>query len=487
MSSYTKNILTGSAYTFVSRVLVQLISIVRSVILARFLGPENLGILTILRDIGGVIIPFIMFGIPTAMTKFVAEFRHDRNKLQMVISTGFFMILIISFIGTAIYFLSADYFAVKIYSNPLLGKLMKINALYIVFSVLIPLGMGFLQGFQKYRQMAIIGVVNAAIALPILYFFVIYMDIVGVIIAGVFTSIINFIVLLKFVVPAFRENNISLKPRFNIIISKMILKFSSPLLLSVIILRPARLYGLSYLAIASSYTSVGYFRVAMGLHNIALFIPSALSVPLLPLFSELQTNSQKRSVIVSKIIRLQILIFLPFVLCLGLASKYILFVLYGSEYVSANYITYIMLTTAFLSSIFSILTTLLISTGRTKHVLMIDIANSLMFYLASAHFINLFGVNGLGFVWLGTSIILIIPYLVYLIRSGDIIFSLIRMPMLIGSLFLILGFVVITFYQNNSIILITTILLLLLTELLIISDDDKKLARFVFENVKDKL
>lgn len=485
MSDYKQKLVKGSTYTFAAMVSVQMFSILRSIILARLLGPENLGILTILRDIGMIIIPLLMCGIPIAMTKFIAEYETNQDKLKRIVSTGFTTVLFISFIGAIIYFVASNFVAVNIYHKPILGMLIKIDAIFIVFSVLMSFGIGILQGFQHIKSMAIINIINAIIILPILYFFIISMNLIGAVVAGAIGTIIHFLTVLKFIMPILHEKR--LYPRLYIDKDSMstLLKFSLPLLLSTIILKPARLYGLSYLAVFSSYTEVGYFRVATSLFTIALFVPSALSVPLLPMVSELQLNAKKRSDMISRIVRLQLLILLPVVFGLGLLSKHVLFVLYGPKYVNADVITYLMLYTAFLASIYSIFGTLLTGTGRTRHILLIDIVNAGMFFLASAYLIDLFGVNGLGLLWLSTSAVLLPPYVFYLTKTSDIDFSLIKVPVLLGILFLSSGFILISAFQGIDLVVYSIILIILLltTEIIILSEDDKRILSGALKSI----
>jgi len=362
---------------------------------------------------------------------------------------------------------------------------MKINAIYITLTVLVNFVIGALQGFQKIKKLAIISILNAAVSLPILYFFIISMNLIGVIIAGAISVLIHLLVALRFLMPTVHEKELC----FHLNIDKKsivtLLKYSLPLLLSIIILRPARLYGLSYLGIFCSFTEVGYYRVAMSLHNIVLFIPSALSIPLLPLISELQSDIRKRANMISRIIRLQILTILPVVVGLGLTSKYVLSILYGSKYTNADIITYIMLSAALLSSVFSTLGTLLQGTGRTRHILLIDIANASMIVMGSAYLIDLFGVNGLGLLWLVPAIILIVPYILYLIKTSDIDFNLIIVPLLLSLLFLSVGFVLISTLQGVALIIsaVAMVTLLVGIESAILTEEDKRILIGAFKSV----
>lgn len=489
MSGYKQKLVKGGTYIGISMIVVQILSMITSIILARLLGPENLGILTILRNIGMIVIPLMMCGIPIAMTKFIAEYNvNKQDKLRNTFSTGFTIIFVFGLVGSLLYFFAADFVGVNIYHKPILGTLMKINAIYITLSVLVNFVISALQGFQRIKQMAMLSIINAAVSLPILYFFIVSMGLIGVIIAGAIGVLIHLLVSLRFFMPIYHKNGL----RFHLNVDKeaivTLMKYSLPLLLSIIILRPARLYGLSYLGIFCSYTEVGYYRVAMSLHNLVLFIPSALAIPLLPLISELQSDIRKRANMISRILRLQILAILPVVVGLGLASKYVLFILYGTKYINADIIAYIMLSVAVLSSVFSTLGILLQGTGRTKQILLIDIANASMFVMGSAYLIDLFGVEGFGLLWLFTSLILIVPYILYLIKTSDIDFNLIKVPLLLSILFLSFGFMLIISLQGIDLIIsaIAMVILLVGIEIAILTDDDKRILIGTFKSILNR-
>ena len=470
-------------------VVTHLLSFISSIIHARLLGPENLGVLTILRDIGGIVIPVIMCGIPIAMTKFIAEYDvSDHNKMKKTLSTGFTIILIFALVGSIIYFLASDFVAVNIYQKPILGTLMKINAIFITLSVLVNFVIGALQGFQKIRQIAMITIINSAVSLPILYFFIMAMGLIGAVIAGAIGVTINLLITLRFYIPVMHEKRLHFSLNIDKESTITLLKYSLPILLSIIILRPARLYGLSYLGIFCGYAEVGYYKVAMSLYNLSLFIPSAIATPLFPIISELQSDIRKRANMISRIIRLQILAMLPVIVCLGPTSKYVLVILFGSKYIGAYFVTYIMLNVALLSSVFSTLGVLLQGTGRTKHILLIDIANASMFIIGAAYLIDLFGVNGLGLLWLVTSVVLLVPYMFYLIKNSDIEFNLIKVPILLSILFLSVDFVLIRTFLGVELIISTVIITVLLVgvEIAILTDDDKRILKGAFKSILNR-
>ena len=283
MSDYKEKLLTGTMYILASTIAVQIFHIVISVVNARLLGPEYLGILSILRSIGVIVIPLIMCGIPIAMTKFIAEYKiKDKKTLDPIISTGFTTLVITSIAGSIIYFLLSDIIAIGIYHEPILGLLIRINSIFILSSVLLNLGIAILQGFQKIRTIAILSVINTSIGIPILYVFIIKMSLVGAVIAGVVSGIISLILTLSLLKPLFRHENIKLNLKTDNKFFKKMVTFATPITLSIFIVRPAYLFGITYLSLTQGFVDVGLFHIANSIYNILLFVPGAMSVSLLP-------------------------------------------------------------------------------------------------------------------------------------------------------------------------------------------------------------
>ena len=450
MSDYKEKLLTGTTYILTGTITVQILHIVISVINARLLGPENLGILSILRGIGVIVIPLIMCGIPIAITKFIAEYKiRDEQALDSIISTGFTILVITSIAGSIIYFLLSDVVAIGIYHEPILGLLIRINSIFILSTVLLNLGIAALQGFQKIRTIAILNVVNTLIGIPILYVFIIKMSLVGAVIAGAVSGIISLILILSIIKPLFRDEHIKLKLKIDNRFFKKMVPFALPITLSIFIVRPAYLFGITYLSLTQGFADVGLFKIASGIYNIILFVPGAISISLLPIISELHASSiEKRSTINSKILRLVLLFSLPLCLGVGLLSKYVILVLYGQEYIGAYFVTYIMAITAFFSAYFVVAYNIFLGTGRTWQALGFDVILACTFLLTSYYFIGLFGIIGLGLAYLVTNVILVPIELAYLIRKSELEIGFIWLPLLISTVFIFASFLVIRYLQG---------------------------------------
>jgi len=83
LESIRKRIVEGTVYSFGAMVLTKMILVINSIAIARILGRANLGILTILNNLTGIMLLFSIYSLPPAVVKFVAEYdKKDRGKLD---------------------------------------------------------------------------------------------------------------------------------------------------------------------------------------------------------------------------------------------------------------------------------------------------------------------------------------------------------------------------------------------------------------------
>lgn len=480
MSTFKHRFLTGSVYSFSGMIFVQIFSVGLSVVLARLLGPHDLGILTILGKIGLVVVPLTIFGINVALTKYIAEYKiKDKGSLSRLLPTATMLVLCFSIVVSIIYFLLSDTIAIKIYNMPVIGFFIKISAIFLTLNGLVYIGTATLQGFQRIKTLSVLNVLMNALNLPIYFIFIWEMGLLGAVIAGVVSIVINLIITSKCVKNTLQQENVKLNIVFDRKIRGVLLKFSFPLFLSILVLRPADLFAISYLSVATGFESAGFYRIAAGLSRLILFIPAALTIPLLPMFSELYASNMDKQNIVSRIIKLVILICLPISLAIGLGARYIISLLYGQEYVGAALLTYILCISAFIDSIAIVIVSLLHGTGRTWHGLGIDIFQAILIVFGSYYFIGIYGLIGIGYANLLKISLLIIILIFYMNKKSELNIKLLELPLILAVLFITSSFFVIKYVQIVYVILFFIVIILI--EMLTLSTSDKELIRKTFK------
>jgi O-antigen/teichoic acid export membrane protein len=485
MGKFSEKLVKGSLYSFMSMVGVNIVTLVYSILLARMLvtlhgdtGIEYLGIFSLMREIGQILLPFLMLGITTAMAKFIPEYQvKDPSKLNILINSGIYLVTISAVFGGIAYFLLADMIAINIFDTPLLGTLMKVNALFIIFTVLMTTLQGILQGFQKIKLLAKLNFLTALIAIPLLIIFISRYSITGVIIAGVINAVVSTIIIAYFVQQIFQEKKFNFKFKLDKGISKSLLQYSSPIIMSVIILRPSQLFGRAYLAIETDWLTVGFYKIGFTFYGLLLFVPAAISIPLLPMISELDARRPDlRAAVSSRIIKIGMFIILPLGILAALLSEFFIWALFGEAYIPATDIVMLMVITALVSSFFSIVGSIMLGTGKTMQLLYIDICNAVMFVILAYFLINTYGLAGLGWAWVIVPIVLIGPYIYYLYKNDYILLKPIGEALFVTAFFIPLVFMTHFYWQDYLLVMLVAIMgPLIIIEYLLLSDRDKKL------------
>lgn len=481
--SYLKRLISGTFHSLGSILVIRILKILISVITVRFLGPTNLGILSIFQNIYDIFSSIINTGMSAGIAKYTAEYKNrNKNNLEAFLSTALSSIFLISLSVAILYFCISDTIANRIYNEPIIASLMKISSITLVLSAIITFEEGFLQGLQKIKYLAVFGIINTVISLPLTYIFIVKLGLIGTIIASIIGALINIILYLRFINWQLKVENIKLKIEINKNYIKKLFNYSFPIFLGSILLRPARLYGQSYLAIKENFLEVGYFKVAFGLYNLISFIPAAISTPLLPMISEISnTEVERSSDIYSKIIKIVLLLTLPFIILAGLLSKYIILVLYGKEFIEATLITHILIISAFFGSISTLVENLFLGTGETWKILYLNAYMAVVFVLSSYLFITKYGTIGLGMAWLIVDMTILPIYLYYANRNSQINFSYLKPSLTLSLIVIIISIMIQELLDGFQLIIATFIFIIsiLVIEYKILDNYEKKIIERV--------
>jgi O-antigen/teichoic acid export membrane protein len=479
LSSISSRLIRGTKYSFLSLVIVSLVATIQSIIVARLLGPRDLGIFTILNNLQSIVVLLATFGIPAATVKFVAEFNvTNRKMLKRVISTSFFLISFIAILISILYFLSAQFIALQIYHEQILITLIMISSVNVVISSIFSPLQAILQGLHKIELLSKLNILNSFISLPIIVFFVFKYGLIGVVVGALIYVVIRTVINFRFVYKVLKEKKVEFQSNIDKKIVKKMLNYGFPALLSGIVVVPVFWFANTILALKSGFGQVGLFGVARTLSNLLIFIPSAIAVPLVPLISELYaTDPREMSNLVSRIFRLVGLFLLPFVLILGLYSRNIILIVYGQQFYDAWYVLYFMATTAFLISLSSIVGYAMLGTGKMWDALGVNLFWMIIFISVSYYLIPDYGLNGLGYTYLISYLLFTALIMLYGVKKLKIKFENLSPLIILSISSFIVGFFILinlkglVFYFTSFVFLIGLICL----EYVMLAKEDRKL------------
>lgn len=491
-SEFSSKLVGFTSYALIGMILVNSIGMVNSIIVARlFNDPALLGKLFIIQNIQAVVAGLVLLSIPIALITFIAKNKiNNKHKLEKILSNGLTLLIVLSAIGALLYYISSSIIATKLYNDASLGLLMKINSLNIVFLTFSTFCGGLLQGFKKIKELALYNIINSLISIPLLYIFISKMSLLGSIIAFTISSFVSLIIVTIMVFKILKTEEIQIGIYFGMQETYDTLLFSLPIFISSFIYTPTKWFIATLLSNATGLSQVGYFKIGTNLQALFLNIPSAIGVPLLPMISEIYvTNPNKIPIIISRLLRLNILITLPFILTSGITIKYLILFFYGARYEEAWMFSYIVLISLLFISMSPITMNIFLGIGKTWIILYLDILSTFIYIIFSYYLINIYGIVGIGFADIISNIILSVVKLIYLKFKLGVEIAQLRNPFLLSFISIILSYYLIQTMHGFSLIITGFILIVsvVITEYYILTIQEKEIIYSIWKNIKSKV
>jgi O-antigen/teichoic acid export membrane protein len=498
MQSFSKQLLKGSAYILIATIVIRILNLFRGIIIARLFvylngdvgGPSYLGVVTILRELTLFIAPLLALSLPLAVAKFISEYNvKDQQMVEKVIQTSFITMTIFSIIGGVAYFVMADFLAYQVFDEPMLSWMMKLHAIFLFVNLTTMLLYEILRGFQEIKYIALLQIAVAVIEFPTIIGFTYFFNVSGFVVGSVLALFMNFIITMILVYKLLIQKSLFRNLEFDKEVFYKLINYSFPILLIIIILKPAYLIGIGILNSAHGSIAVGYYRIGWAIYNAAFFIPATIVIPLMPMISEMQSRKGDYQGKMAKLIRILIFITLPLFIFGAFAARYVIPFIYGDAYFEAHTITFFFLIASSLVGIVALVETELIGLGKTKQMLFVTASNVAIFIGLSYILIPPMGTMGFGIAFLISEFNAVALYLGYTYQSNDLNFEPLRIPLTLSIAFTLLSLFI--FFQMSGIYLILSFGLLLgilvIIELGQINDDDKKILRDVKAIIKRRL
>jgi len=320
----TDSFFKHSSITFFSIMIANIFAYLFHIFMARYLGPASYG------ELGSLLAVFMILSVPvgtiqTVITKYIARF-HSKNEEGKVGSLIFSSIRKLFYYGLFAFILVSTL-------SPFISSFLKINSFIpiivvgftVLFSVLLPVNRGALQGLQKFNALAVNNVLEAVFRLLLgIVLVVLGFGVNGALLAfglGYFIAfLIAFVSLKKYFDK--RDGNINVKE---------IYKFTLPVFLAVLFIN--LIVNLPTVFIKHFYSSefTGLWNVSLTLARIILFVSSSVSLVMFSKVSSLESLKEKKEVF-KKSLGYVVLSSLSISLIFFFFSEPILLILFGQEY-----------------------------------------------------------------------------------------------------------------------------------------------------------
>lgn len=412
----------GAAYSLAGLLTTKAILVVNSIIMARLLGRESLGIYSIYVNLTSVVALFATLGVSSAVVKYVAEFdKKDPRKLQDIISISAAVVSVSSVLVAFVYIISSHSIAVNVYGNAALETLILIGSIGLVLGSIVSPFVSMVQGFQQIKDLNLRRILAALVSVPVTLLSIYFFGLNGAVMAGVFNSIVLAVVFWGIIRRLMTDRGVRLRIPRDRNLTKSVLNYAFPAFGSALMVVPAILVVTSMLVSVQGWEEMGLFRVAQGLAGYLLFVPSAIGIAFIPMLAETHASSPERiSSMVARVFRMTLFITLPVALVLALFSKSIIPILYGSEYSGAWQALLLMSLATFLLSAGAVIGQLLAGIGKMWQGLGLNAIWMVVLISSSYLLISDFGVTGLALAFVVAYVVHTVAQVTYTTRCLQI-------------------------------------------------------------------
>ncbi|ASI13651.1 flippase [Candidatus Mancarchaeum acidiphilum] len=349
-----------------SKVLSSLVIIIILIFLARILKPEYYGFYTIVIAFSTLLGAGGNFGVGTTFRKKLAEIGVSLKEKSNIISSGITISFLIGFILMVIGIVFSRYIAYSIYHEPLLYIPFIASSIIVLLTVIYGVTSAVLFGINKVKHASYINIAYsisqaAAVLILVLLGYGIIGALIGIAISLVIGSIISIYYIVKFV-----HYRFSFQPRSRL---RGLFNFSTPILVSNLVYLGLTSFAITFLAIFVSPSIVGSYGVAFRFGRIIEVITASLSFVLLPAFSSVISNKERResiSRVFNGSIYYSFLFLAPLTAYLISVSKPLMYLLFSSSY-HDSYIFFSFIVLGLFINIIGVLSgQLMVGYGKTK-------------------------------------------------------------------------------------------------------------------------
>lgn len=328
----------GAFILFIGRVLSDLVAAVGSILVARFLGSINYGIVGIAMVPISMIGLFSNWGVRSAMVKFLAQYRSQgrEEEAKGILLTGILTMCSIGFLLFLTALISAPYLATQVFHNPELTPLIKIASLTLLANPMLMSSQASFIGFERmeyYSLTIFLKSLTRALFAPILVFlgYGALGAILGQNLSLLLTSMIALLAVYISLWRNIRGSGVSLNFFGNF---KIMLRYGYPLFISTLLSGAlSQIYNFLMVLYCSEFM-IGNYLAASKSTVVITFLTVPISTVLFPAFSQLDYQREKSAlkIVFQNSVKYTALVTLPVVAALIVLSKPLVHTLFGEGY-----------------------------------------------------------------------------------------------------------------------------------------------------------
>jgi O-antigen/teichoic acid export membrane protein len=379
---------------------------VAGILVARIVGKEGLGELTMVDSTLGMLGVLCGFGLGFTATKYVAQYRFsDPERAGRIIVLTTSATLVAGLLAGVSVLAASGWLADGVLGRPEIAPVLRIGSLLLFVNSLNSVETGCLAGFEAFRRIARINVVqgmlSAFLSVPLVFLF----GVPGAVASLILSALAGLCLTRRAVEEECRAGNIPLPqiPNLSLLRELPVLwRFSVPALLSQILAAPVTWLTNTMLAAErNGYAQLGLFSVANAWRNQLLFVLAIVPSVLLPVLSSRADDRETFLDLSFRNLCLNWMVSLPLSVLTGLAAFLAISPLYGSTYGDARYGALVLTGLIFFVAVGGTAGTLAASDDRMWHGAVFNLFWAVLLVVFARLFIERLGFMGVALgLWL---------------------------------------------------------------------------------------
>ncbi len=340
MSDTVKTIAKGTIFNFMTTTIKWLRTLVVSIIIARILGPIDLGLYTLISWTIIIAGTFVNLGFTTTTSKYISEYKGRKDEQTVLGIMGFVLKfeVVTSILVTLIVIFASPLLA-KMFSQSKLAFIFAIAAIGILPTALFDVFTYIIYGLQKFKYLTTVTVLTSLIAIILIpLILVLGFGILGLIVINIIIGIIT-LFLVGFLLRKEIQFPLIFKIALNADIKKRILRYNfyiaGIIFFDMILNQRTEIFFLGYFRTPEE---VAFYSLAFGISTLVMsMLPGSLTSVLMPVMSEAYGKDNKDKLKRLFVESTRYLIILAVPICVGgiFLSEQIVELLYGPKYLPA--------------------------------------------------------------------------------------------------------------------------------------------------------
>lgn len=409
-----REIIKGGSLILLSVIFSKLFSIIYIPILARTLGPTNLGLYSLALTMLPWFVTLISLSLSTIVAQSIAEHSHHKERLPIIITTFVFFTFLLSLFGGLLHLVFAKTIALHLFDSAELVHYLRLVsggiALAIFYNTILGVARG-LKDFTLYFQMEVLkSFMFVALGLLFLLFF--RYGVQGALVALIISPVFP-IAHLLWKHRAYIKGSIRLDVVFSSLYSGFWITLIS-LLLTIMVTIDKFLLG-----IYTDPKTVGFYAAVTTLITAISLIASSFKGSILPFISENFTDKEKIRSTVQRVVSYTLMLIGLFLFVLVAFRQEIILLLFGKEFVPSISLVPLLGLTLLPFTIYILTHTIILDRRLVAHSTKILFPITLVALLLDFFLIKNFSTFGAGFGLLISNSLVATAYLQILRKKFD--------------------------------------------------------------------